>query len=126
MEKYNYVEAVKENVRSYIRDNMKILEYISRDEKEEIISNGVLTEYMNPLLVQANKKFADIENWTAEEHLCHNFDLLFKAVNVFGLDFEQTLTGQPAYADGIVRCYVVERAVSEVLDEYEDLLDTEE
>ena len=117
---------VKENVRSYIRDNIKILEYISRDEKEEIISNGVLTEYMNPLLVQANKKFADIENWTAEEHLCHNFDLLFKAVNVFGLDFEQTLTGQPAYADGIVRCYVVERAVSEVLDEYEDSLDTEE
>lgn len=56
MEKYNYVEAVKENVRSYIRDNIKILEYISRDEKEEIISNGVLTEYMNPLLVQANKK----------------------------------------------------------------------
>ena len=126
MEKYNYVEAVKENVRSYIRDNIKILEYISRDEKEEIISNGVLTEYMNPLLVQANKKFADIENWTAEEYLCHNFDLLFKAVNVFGLDFEQTLTGQPAYADGIVRCYVVERAVSEVLDEYEDSLDTEE
>lgn len=126
MEKYNYVEAVKENVRSYIRDNIKILEYISRDEKEEIISNGVLTEYMNPLLVQANKKFADIENWTAEEHLCHNFHLLFKAVNVFGLDFEQTLTGQPAYVDGIVRCYVVERAVSEVLDEYEDSLDTEE
>lgn len=55
MEKYNYVEAVKENVRSYIRDNIKILEYISRDEKEEIIGNGVLTEYMNPLLVQANK-----------------------------------------------------------------------
>ena len=48
MEKYNYVEAVKENVRSYIRDNIKILEYISRDEKEEIISNGILTEYMNP------------------------------------------------------------------------------
>lgn len=121
MEKYNYIEVVKENVRSYIRDNMKVLEYISRKEKEETICNGVLTEYMNPLLAQKNKKFADIENWIAEEHLCHNFDLLFEAVNMFGLDFEKTLTGQPAYADGIVRCFVVERAVSEVLDEYEDL-----
>lgn len=54
--------------------------------------------------------------WTAEEYLCHNWDLLGEALTDFGCDMNYLGRGAEA-CDVTIRCYLLGQAISEVLNE---------
>lgn len=56
--------------------------------------------------------------WTAEEYLCHNWELLGEALTEFGCDMSYLEKGAEA-CDVTIRCYLLGQAISEVLDEIE-------
>lgn len=56
--------------------------------------------------------------WTADEYLCHNWELLGEALTEFGCDMSYLEKGAEA-CDVTIRCYLLGQAISEVLDEIE-------
>lgn len=61
---------------------------------------------------------ASFNTWTAEEYLCHNWELLGEALTEFGCDMSYLEKGAEA-CDVTIRCYLLGQAISEVLDEIE-------
>ena len=78
MEKYNYREAMKADIREWLQNN--------QDEYKDVPESH-LYDTLNDLMwedddVTGNTSFYDSE-YKCEEYLCHNFDLLFEALSEF-------------------------------------------
>lgn len=126
--KYNYLEAVSEDVRNYIDENKnEILEAVNYEDGEDIADYmDEIAEYLNDTLwvydsVTGNASGSYWFNtWKAEEALCHNLDELEEACDEFGCNMGDVLKhGGAESADVTIRCYLLGRAIAEVLDEYE-------
>lgn len=111
MERYDYLKAVKEDVLNYINENNIVVTSENRDEVEQDLNDTLFTCDS----VTGNASF---DTWTAEEHLCHNWELLGEALTEFGCDMGYLEKGAEA-CDVTIRCYLLGQAISEVLDEIE-------
>lgn len=133
MEKYNYLESVKEDVREWINEheewraeyadeNGKWLREDNRDDIEEDLNERLCVEDS----VTGNGSGSYTFNaWKAEENLCHNLDLLGEALTEFCCE-PNYITEEGAEAcDVTIRCYLLGQAISEVLDELEEEEDEE-
>ena len=124
MEKYNYNENVKNDVKNWIVNNWGYIE--EKFQNEEITNYDELYEYLNDTLwaedsVTGNGSGSYTFNtWQAEENLCHNTDLLGEALQEFGCDSSYLEKGAEA-CDVTIRCYLLGGAISEVLEGLEDL-----
>lgn len=111
MERYDYLEAVKEDVLNYINENNIVVTSENRDEVEQDLNDT--------LFITGNASGSYTFNtWTAEEYLCHNWELLGEALTEFGCDMSYLEKGAEA-CDVTIRCYLLGQAISEVLDELE-------
>ena len=117
MEKYNYLEAVKEDVRDYIEENISFEDFEDRDELEEHL-NDVLWSEDSVTGNAAGSYYCN--TWKSAEALNHNWDLLEEALENFGDDSNPIEKGEE-WCDVIIRCYLLPTAISEVLDEIDDL-----
>lgn len=117
MERYNYYEAVADDVREYINDEINLDEWRGdRDGLEQQLNDDLFVSDS----VTGNASGSYYCNaWKAEEALCHNLDLLGEALSEFGSDPEYLLKNGAESADVTIRCYVLCSAISEVLDELE-------
>ena len=117
MEKYNYLESVKEDVRGYIKEEISLGEYAGRrDELEEHLNDTLWIEDS----VTGNASGSYYCNaWKAAEALCHNWDLLGEALMEFGCKANEIEKGEE-WCDVTIRCYLLNQAISEVLDELEE------
>lgn len=121
MEKYNYREAMKADIREWLQNN--------QDEYKDVPESR-LYDTLNDLMwedddVTGNTSFYDSE-YKCEEYLCHNFDLLFEALFEFG-EFEADLLNRvhevsnkgvfAQWADCTIRCYLLGECLWIVLDE---------
>lgn len=121
---YDYREAVKDDVRNYIAENLTIEAYKGqRDELEEMLNNDLWVD--DGVTGNASGSYY-CNTWKAEESLCHNLDLLAEALEEFGCDASYLLKEGAEAADVTIRCYLLSSAISEVLDEYEDELTEDE
>lgn len=121
---YDYREAVKDDVRNYIAENLTIEAYKGqRDELEEMLNNDLWAD--DGVTGNASGSYY-CNSWKAEESLCHNLDLLAEALEEFGCDASYLLKEGAEAADVTIRCYLLSSAISEVLDEYEDELTEDE
>lgn len=121
---YDYREAVKDDVRNYIAENLIIEAYKGqRDELEEMLNNDLWAD--DGVTGNASGSYY-CNSWKAEESLCHNLDLLAEALEEFGRDASYLLKEGAEAADVTIRCYLLSSAISEVLDEYEDELTEDE
>lgn len=118
MERYNYYEAVADDVREYIDEEINLDDWRGdRDGLERqlyddlFISDSVTGNASGSYYCNA---------WKAEEAVCHNLDLLGKALAEFGDDPGYLLKNGAESADVIIRCYVLGAAISDVLDDLED------
>lgn len=118
MERYNYYEAVADDVREYINEEINLDEW--RGDREGLeqqlnddlwISDSVTGNASGSYYCNA---------WKAEEALCHNLELLGEALAAFGDDGANALERGAEWADVTIRCYVLGSAISEVLDELEE------
>ena len=124
---YNYLEAVSEDVRSYIDENKDEILYrvgcMDGDDPENCVDD--IAEYLNDILwtydgVTGNASGSYWFNaWKAEEALCHNLDELEEACDEFGCDMGEIIKQGAETADVTIRCYLLGRAIAEVLEEYE-------
>lgn len=115
MERYDYLRAVKEDVLNYINDNGIVVTSENRDEVEQDLNDTLFT--CDSVTGNASGSYT-FNAWTAEEYLCHNWDLLSEALTEFRDDMGYLEEGAEA-CDVTIRCYLLGRAISEVLDEVE-------
>lgn len=115
MERYDYWEAVKEDVLNYINENNIVVTSENRDEVEQDLNDRLFVS--DSVTGNASGSYT-FNAWTAEEYLCHNWDLLGEALTEFGCDMSYLERGAEE-CDVTIRCYLLGQAISEVLDEVE-------
>ena len=123
MERYDYLQAVKDDVKQYIQDNDIIVTTDNRDEVEQqlyddcFISDSVTGNASGSYYCNA---------WKAEEAICHNLDLLGEAADEFGDDsITNVLKQGPEACDVTIRCYMLGQAIPAALDEILEEADDE-
>lgn len=117
MEKYNYLEAVKEDVKNYINDNEIKVYPSNREEVEQTLNDDLWVE--DSVTGNASGSYT-FKTWQAEENLCHNWELLAEAMEEFGCSDENVIEKGAEWADVTIRCYLLAQAIAEVLDEVEE------
>ena len=125
MTEYNYLEAMIEDVKEYLRNEA---EY---DQEDLFYNRSYLEEKLHDELwcndsVTGNASGSyTFSTWKAEEYLCHNYDELADACEAFGQDVSEAIKRGAEFCDVTIRCYLLGRAISEALDEIEEELENE-
>ena len=120
---YDYKEAVKEDVKNYIRENYSADEI--RENLETSAARSDFEDKLNDILwiedsVTGNASASYTFNtWKAEENLCHNMDLLVEACRDIWQDLDEVVERGAEFCDVTIRCYLLSGAISEALDELE-------
>ncbi|MBQ7209562.1 MAG: hypothetical protein IJS05_01505 [Paludibacteraceae bacterium] len=127
MERYNYKEAVLDDIREYINDNYEQdeLRELLTDDRERFEQELYDDLFVSDSVTGNASGSYYCNSWKAEEALCHNMELLGEALNEFGCDSSYLERGAEA-CDVTIRCYLLTQCLSEVLDELEEELLTEE
>lgn len=106
MEKYNYLESIKND----------IMENYGRDELKEENFNELYDRMFVDDAITGNASGSYYCNcWKAEESLTHNLDLLGEALAEFGSNYN--IMESPEACDVTIRCYLLSQALAEVIDE---------
>lgn len=114
---YNYLEAVTEDVKEYINDEITRTDWIdNRDGLEEKLNDDLWT--VDSVTGSASGSYT-FNAWQAEENLCHNLELLEEACSEFGNDIGDYIKQGAETCDVTIRCYLLGQAIAEVLDEME-------
>ena len=117
MEKYNYLEAVTNDAKAAILENMDMWEWHNREELEENANDWLWTA--DEVTGNGSGSYT-FNTWKAEENLCHNMDELEEACNEFGQDIGESVNHGAEYCDVTIRCYLLGQAISAALDELEE------
>jgi hypothetical protein len=113
---YNYHDAICEDIREYIKDEIDLTDYTSREELAEYLNDELWTDDGVTGNLSGSYTFS---TWQAEENLCHNLDLLRDALAEFGGNALDVLKS-PESADVTIRCYLLGECIESVLDEMEE------
>lgn len=120
---YDYNEAIREDVREYIKNEVDLDEWRgNRDGLEEKLNEDLWT--VDSVTGNASGSYT-FSTYEAEENICHNLDLLAEACEEFGGSMDVLKDGAEA-CDVTIRCYLLGGAISDVLDELEELEELEE
>ena len=116
MKTYNYFEAVKEDVKNYIENDIDIKKALSGAGDIDSLKDNLYDDLFCNDSVTGNASGSYTFNtWQAEENLCHNMDLLKEALEEFGCGIEYLEKGAEA-CDVTIRCYLLSSAISEIID----------
>lgn len=117
MTRYNYYEAVKEDVKNYIENEVDIAEALLEAGDIETLKEKLYDDLWIEDSVTGNGSGSYTFNtYEAEENLCHNMELLKEALEEFGCGIEYLEKGAEA-CDVTIRCYLLSGAISEVFEE---------
>ena len=122
MEKYDYRQAVMDDIREYINEHGIRVTNENREELEETLHDSLLTN--DSVTGNASGSYT-FNTWKAEEYLCHNLDLLAEAIDECGADagtYKDCMESAET-ADVIIRCYLLRECLYSVLDDLEESID---
>lgn len=112
---YDYLESIKDDVRQYISDeDINVKAYDNRYDLETELHDEL---WDNDNVTGNASGSYTFSTWQAEEYLAHNLDLLEEACNEFCCDIGEAVRNGAEYCDVTIRCYLLDQAISEVLDE---------
>ena len=111
---YNYLEAMKEDIKEYINNEINLADFANRDELESSLNDKLFTE--DSVTGNASGSYY-CNSWKAEEALAHNWDLLAEALEAFGNEGTDILKEGAEAMDVTIRCYLLGQAIAEVLDD---------
>ena len=114
---YNYMEAMTEDIKEYIKNEVTLSDFSDREELEEHLNDTLWTEDSVTGNVSGSYTF---NAYQAEEYICHNLDLLAEACEEFGTE---SLKEGAESCDVTIRCYLLSRVIAEVLDDMEEELE---
>lgn len=116
---YNYLEAMKQDAKEYIEENINVTDYETKEDLEEYLNDTLWTE--DSVTGNASgsytfnrataKKYID-ENKDLVNDMMEEFDCKNKVANWWIEDNYEAI-------DVSIRCYLLGQAISEVLDEIE-------
>lgn len=118
MDKYDYRQAVRDDILDYIKEHDIKVTDKNREEVEGFLYNTLFVE--DSVTGKASGSYT-FNTWKAEEYLCHNLDLLAEAIDEFGADagtYKDCIESAET-ADVTIRCYLLTECLSSVLDELE-------
>lgn len=110
---YNYMKAMTEDIREYIKNEVTLSNFSDREELEEYLNDTLWTE--DSVTGNASGSYT-INTYRAEEYICHNLGLLKKACEEFECT-EKALENGAEWCDVTIRCYLLDQAIAEVLDD---------
>ena len=118
---YNYLDAMKDDIKNYIDENVAQEDWTeNRGGLENHLNEELWTE--DSVTGNASGSYT-FNSYTAKEYVMNNTDLLEAALTEYGSREEAAdvlLDGEWESADITIRCYLLGQAISEVLDEYEE------
>lgn len=115
---YNYLEAVTEDVREYINEEIILADWMNDRQGLEAFLNDEL--WVTDSVTGNVSGSYTFNTWQAEENLCHNMDLLAEACEEFGDDTSSIISKGAETCDVTIRCYLLSQAIAKVLDEMEN------
>lgn len=119
MERYDYIENIKDDIRTYIEDNNIDV------NSEDFDYDGLYDDLFASDSVTGNASGSYTFNtWEAEENVCHNLDLLAEAMDEFNCDMDNIWSAE--WCDVTIRCYLLQRCLGEVVDELKQEEDGED
>ena len=116
MERYDYYQAVKDDIKQYIEDHDVKVTTSNREELESSLYDEMFIS--DSVTGNASGSYT-FNTWQAEENLCHNLDLLKEACDEFGDEGTNILESAES-CDVTMRCYLLGQVLGEVLDELEE------
>ena len=117
---YNYLEAVKDDVRQAIEDNYDIADYADRDEFEETLNDDLWVDDSVTGNGSGSYTFSRAE---AEENVKGDpnaMDYIRELISEFDekdIALEKFMAEDWEWFDVSIRCYLLGQVISEVLDE---------
>ena len=123
---YNYYEAVADDVRNYIENEVNLKDF---EKAENWLDLEELSNYLNDELfvedsVTGNASGSYTFNrYEAREHVIGNMDLAREAGYEYGVSeriADCILNEEWETVDVIIRCYILPNAISEIMDEVAD------
>lgn len=115
---YNYLEAMKSDIKDYIKNEVNTSDYSDREELENDLNDILWNE--DSITGNASGSYT-FNRADAKEYADNNMDLLVEACKEFGVDNETVCKKFFAedweYFDVTIRCYLLNQAISEALDE---------
>jgi hypothetical protein len=117
MERYDYLKAMKEDIREYLNDNYtasELAEALEDREEFETVLNDDLWIVDSVTGNASGSYFCNA--WRAEEAICHNLELLSEAMQEFCCDVDALSKGAE-WCDVTIRCYLLGQAIAEVIAE---------
>lgn len=118
MDKYDYRQAVRDDILDYIKEHDIKVTDNNREEVEGFLYDTLFVE--DSVTGNASGSYT-FNTWKAEEYLCHNLDLLAEAIDELGADagtYKDCIESAET-ADVVIRCYLLTECLSSVLDELE-------
>lgn len=117
MERYDYYEAIKADIKDYIDyEEIKASDYEDFEEMNDKLYDDLWTN--DNVTGNASGSYT-FNTYLAEEYLCHNMDLLEEACDAFGCDMGEAVKKGAEHCDVTIRCYLLGEVLREVLEEYE-------
>lgn len=104
---YNYLKNLKEDIKNYIEENEKELDFETLYDElfiEDSVTGNASGSYT-------------FNTYQAEENLCHNMDLLQEACEEFCCEPK---LDNAEWCDVTIRCYLLGQALQEVIEELEE------
>ena len=121
---YDYREAMTEDVKEWIKENIDLTEWTeNREGLEQQLNDDLWTE--DSITGNASDSYY-CNSYKAEESIAHNWDLLNEALDEFGENNINVIEKGAEWADVTIRCYLLESVISDVLDEMEENGDFDE
>lgn len=122
---YNYLDAMKNDIKDYIENEVNTSNYSDREELENDLNDILWNEDSVTGNASGSYTFNCAE---AFGYVDDNMDLLAEACAEFGIDSatvgEKFLNNEDwEYFDVTIRCYLLGQAISEALDEIEEDLE---
>ena len=130
MEKYDYREAVCDDIRQWLEDHEDFKNeyadengvWLREDNKDEIASALSDIFWLDDSVTGNASGSYTCNAWVAEENLCHNLDLLGEALTDFCCEPDYLVKKGSEACDVTIRCWLLGECIDKVLD---DILDEE-
>lgn len=121
---YDYREAMTEDVKEWIKQNIDLTEWTEdREGLEQQLNDDLWTE--DSITGNASGSYY-CNSYKAEESIAHNWNLLNEALDEFEQNNINVIEKGAEWADVIIRCYLLGFVISDVLDEMEENGDFDE
>lgn len=120
MEKYDYYEAVKNDIIDYLDEHFDG-HHITEDMRVKISDDL----WVNDSVTGNASGSYTFSTWKAEEYLCHNTELLCEALSYLG-DDGNTLKKGAEVCDVIIRLYLVGQLLDECIEAHNLAVEAED